>query len=123
MCPEAAGVNDSLRNSFVIEVENLFAKMKVLESCWTATSYFQRILIVRYRYALLGSQLRDAILGDLMNLATGPSLVIFWSINRALCDDYQPFWSLTYSPDTLVAAKDEPPECPRFDAFLRAGKW
>ena len=85
--------------------------------------HFQKILIVRYRYALLGSQLRDAILGDLMNLATGPSLVIFWSINRALCDDYQPFWSLTYSPDTLVAAKDEPPECPRFDAFLRADKW
>jgi hypothetical protein len=77
MCPEAAGVNDSLRNSFVIEVENLFAKMEVLESRWTATSYLQRILIVRYRYAQLGSQLRDAILGDLMNLATGPSSHLF----------------------------------------------
>jgi hypothetical protein len=73
MCPEPAGVNDSLRNSFVIEVKNLFAKMKVLESRWTATSYFQRILIVRYWYALLSSQLRDAIFGDLMNLATRPS--------------------------------------------------
>jgi uncharacterized protein YfaT (DUF1175 family) len=73
MGPEAAGVNDSFRNSLMIEVENLFTKMKVLESRWTATSYFQRILIVRYGYALLCSQLRDAIFGDLMNFATGPS--------------------------------------------------
>jgi len=71
MCSESAGVDNPFRNAFVVEVKNLLAKMKILQSCRTSNSYFQRILIVPYGYSLLGSQLRDVLLGGLMRLATG----------------------------------------------------
>ena len=46
MCSEAARVNDSLRDTLVIEMKNLFAKMKVFESGRAASTDPERILIV-----------------------------------------------------------------------------
>jgi hypothetical protein len=49
-------MDDTFRDAFVIEMENLFAKNKIFEQRRAASAGFQRILVVRYPYALVGSQ-------------------------------------------------------------------
>jgi len=50
---EAARVNDPLPDAFVIEMEDLFSKMGILERRGSARTYAQGILIIGNRHALL----------------------------------------------------------------------
>jgi hypothetical protein len=56
MGAKAARVHHPLRNPFMIEMEDLFPKVKVLESCRTTRSDSERILIVKHWNALLGRE-------------------------------------------------------------------
>jgi hypothetical protein len=47
MCAEATSVDDPLGNPLVVEVEDLLAKVEVLESRWASRPDLQRGLIVR----------------------------------------------------------------------------
>ena len=49
-------MNDTLGNTFVVEVGDLFAKDEVLEQRRTPQSCFQRVLIVGDRHTLIGRQ-------------------------------------------------------------------
>ena len=54
VCAESSRVDHALRNSFVVEVEDLLAKMEIFEQCRPARPYAKGILIIRDRHALLG---------------------------------------------------------------------
>ena len=49
-------MNDALRNSFVIEVGDLFAQDEVFPQCRTTHARLQRVLIVGNRRTLIGRQ-------------------------------------------------------------------
>ncbi len=72
MRAEAARVHDPLGDALMIEMKELFAKMKVLERGRTARADLQRILVVGNRDTLLGGQHGDVAAGDLMRLTAGP---------------------------------------------------
>src|SRR6266576_3531570 len=56
MRSKTPSVNNALRYSFMIEVENLFAKVKVFKCSWPAGTDLQRILIIGYGSTLLRGQ-------------------------------------------------------------------
>jgi hypothetical protein len=60
-----AGMDDTLRNPFMVEMHDLFAKDKILQQNRTARADFQRILVVGDGNALIGGQER-AVPGRLM---------------------------------------------------------
>jgi hypothetical protein len=66
-------MNDPFRYAFMVEMENLLAKVKVFQRSWSAGTYPQRILIVANRNSLLRSQNGDAIARYLMSLAPLPA--------------------------------------------------
>ena len=69
MGAEAAGVHHPLGNALVVEMEDLFAEVKVFEQRRPAGSGAQGVLIVRYRRALGGGQNWSVAVGDLVRLA------------------------------------------------------
>jgi hypothetical protein len=71
MSAESAGMNYTLRNSFMIEMKDLFPKVEVLERGRPASANFQGILIVRNRYPLLSGQHWNIAIRGLMNLTAG----------------------------------------------------
>ena len=56
MSAESASMNYALRNSFMIEMKDLFPKVEVLERGRPASANFQGILIVGNRHPLLSGQ-------------------------------------------------------------------
>ena len=78
VCSEASSMNDPFRDAFVIEMKNLFAKMKILHRGRSASPYFQRILIVGNRRSLLSRQRRTVTSGDLVSFAafSAPHLLV-----------------------------------------------
>ena len=68
---ESASVNHSLRNPLVIEVEDLFPKVEVLQRGRAARANFQRILIVRNRHPLLSGQRGNISVRGLVSLTAG----------------------------------------------------
>ena len=79
----AARVHDALRNALMVEVENLLAKVKVLDQRWTALADLQRVLIVGNRAALGRRQDRLA-LGDLVKFASVSTLELLVMDRRGL---------------------------------------
>ena len=56
MRPETARVRDALGYTLVVEMKDLFAKVKIFEGGWTALADPQGILVIGYRNALLAGQ-------------------------------------------------------------------
>ena len=50
----AAGVDDSLRNALVVEVEDLFAKDEILQQRGPARAALEAVLVVANRHAVVG---------------------------------------------------------------------
>ena len=58
VCAVAAGVDDTLGDALVVEVEDLLPEVEVLEQRRTALAGSQRVLVIGDRHALLGGQPR-----------------------------------------------------------------
>ena len=69
MGAKAAGMNDPLGNSLVIEVKDLLAKMKIFQHRRPAGADLQRVLVVGDRDALLRGQDGETIFSGLMQFA------------------------------------------------------
>jgi hypothetical protein len=54
----AAGVDDALRNAFVVEVKDLLSEMKVVDECRAARADAQGILVIGNGTTLGGGQNR-----------------------------------------------------------------
>ena len=65
-------MNNAFRNAFMVEVKNLFPKVRVLERGRTASPNSQRILIVGNRRSLLSGQRWDVISRDLVEFTAFP---------------------------------------------------
>jgi len=65
----ATRVNHPLRNPLVIEMENLLAKMEVLDEGRSTRAHLDRVLVVGYRTSLRGGQDRHFAVRDLVQLA------------------------------------------------------
>jgi hypothetical protein len=70
----AAGVDDALRDAFVIEMSDLLPQDEILDQGGSALSALQGVLIVRNGRALVGG--KGALEGrdDLMGLAAFPGM-------------------------------------------------
>lgn len=66
----AAGVNHTLWNAFMIEVEDFPAKRKILEKRWPTRADAQRVLIAGDRRSLLGCQSRTIAARGQVQFAT-----------------------------------------------------
>ena len=98
MGTKAARVHHPLRNPFMIEMEDLFPKVEVLESCRTTRSDSQRILIVKDRNALLRRERHYLSARYLMALpASSNFLVVFGGLSRAIAC-FSHIGDLTQSP-------------------------
>ena len=53
-------------NSFVVKVKDFLPEMEIFHSGWTASSDFERIMIIHYRSALGGGQDSETIFSRLM---------------------------------------------------------
>src|SRR5579871_817032 len=73
MSTETTRMHDALGNSLVVEVENLFAEVGVLQCGRTPHPNLQRVLVVGDRNSLLGSEPRNVAGGYLMGLASATS--------------------------------------------------
>src|SRR6478609_1638981 len=62
VCPGAARMHDPFRNAFMVEMGDLLPQDEVLEQRRTAQARLQRVLVVRYRHALVGG---DALSGGI----------------------------------------------------------
>jgi hypothetical protein len=67
-------MNDAFGNPLMIEVEYLFAKMKIVDQSGPAGAHAKRILVVGHRAALGGCQNVVAVVGELMKLAAPASV-------------------------------------------------
>ena len=65
-------MDDPFRDPLVIEMEYLFAEMKVFQDCRASGANFQRVLVVRHRSALSGREDRNVASCDLVQLAAVP---------------------------------------------------
>ncbi len=65
-------MHHAFRDPLVVEVEKLFAKVKVVNQCGATCTDPQRILVVGDRAALRCCQDLLAVLGNLMKLASAP---------------------------------------------------
>ena len=72
MCARTTRMNNPLRNPLVIEMMDLFTKDEVLEERCTASARPQRILVVAYRYAMIGRDPRVGRNCSLMQFTAGP---------------------------------------------------
>ena len=70
MGAEAAGMNDALGDSLMIEVEDLFAEVKVFERRGATRTDPERVLVVRDGNALLGGQNWCPAPGGLVHFST-----------------------------------------------------
>ena len=82
MRPETTSMNDTLRNAFVIKVEDLFSKMRILQQGRTASADPQRILVVGDRRPLLCRENWRITFGDLMRLPTFSPIYFLISQSR-----------------------------------------
>lgn len=73
-----AGVNHALGDSFVIEMENLLAKMEIIHDKRPARTNPKGILVVRHRPTLGGRQHGLVPGGSLVQFAARPQ-TSFWS--------------------------------------------
>jgi hypothetical protein len=74
MHPKTAGVNDSFGDTLMVEVENLFAKVKVFEPGGAACSDLEGILVIGYRDALLRGQHGGIAIGGLVHFSATADL-------------------------------------------------
>jgi hypothetical protein len=65
----SARVNDSFRNTLVVEVKNLLAKMEIFQQGRSARPDLERVLVVRHRTALRRRHHRSTACGELMQFA------------------------------------------------------
>jgi hypothetical protein len=72
MHAKAAGVDDTLGDAFMIEMENLFAEVKIFQQRRTAFTDAQAVLVVGDRHTLLRGQHIAGRTGDLMQLPASP---------------------------------------------------
>src|SRR3546814_19504378 len=68
----ATGVNDTLGDALMIEMEDLFAEMKILHQRRSARALAQGVLVISDGRALLGGQRLGAIGSNLMRFAASP---------------------------------------------------
>ena len=80
MGPETSCVDNALRDTFVVEVENLFTKMEVLKRSRPPRANPERVLVVGNRNALLRCENGPLAARDLVDLAT------FALMNRLVCE-------------------------------------
>ena len=82
MSAKAAGMDDPLRYALVIEVKNLFAKVKVFQRRRTALADPKRVLIVGYRSTLLCGQHRRVTAGRLVRFSSRTGRYILVGVLR-----------------------------------------
>jgi len=66
--PVAPSVHDPLRNTLMVEVEDLLPEVKVLQQRRSPRARTQRVLVIGYWRTLLRGQCRDVSFGNLMGL-------------------------------------------------------
>src|SRR3546814_12718608 len=66
-------MHHALRNALMVEVEDLLAKVEVLQRGRPAMADLQRVLVVGDRPALLRRQHRHVAAGDLLGFAARPA--------------------------------------------------
>ena len=128
-------MHHALGNALVIEMEDLFAKMKIFQSGRTARADLERILIVGNRRSLLRGQDRHILVGSLVEFAAfAAHHIVYTSFLLLHCIvldvmsqkmfPTQALRNLLWAPRACAGGFLEQPCCgwlaPRFFALARA---